>query len=86
MKCVQCSKDHNGTEKVCEGCVKDAMTLMEGCLGGRPTPEQVYRIFDMGGCGVSPLEQFKPRRVVNPCEVATDIMERYSNTLGTLSQ
>lgn len=69
MNCVQCSKDHNGTEKVCNGCVADAMTIMEGCLGGRPTPEQVYRLFDMGGCGVSPLEQFKPVVRKRPVEV-----------------
>lgn len=58
--CVQCSRDHGGEEKVCDECVRDAMLLMETALGGRPTPAQVYRLFDMGGCGVSPLEQFRP--------------------------
>jgi hypothetical protein len=74
MKCVQCERTHSGSEKVCEGCVEDAMRLMEGALGGRPTAAQVYRMFDMGGCGVSPLEQFRPRcdrKKVTTCCVGT---------------
>lgn len=59
MNCVQCSKEMNCKgESVCDGCVSAAMTLMEGCLGGRPTAAQVYRMFDMGGAGC--LEQFRP--------------------------
>lgn len=59
MNCVQCSKEMNcNGESVCDGCVSAAMTLMEGCLGGRPTAAQVYRMFDMGGAGC--MEQFRP--------------------------
>jgi hypothetical protein len=61
MRCVQCEKEHDGAEKVCDGCVGDAIRLMGGCLGGEISAEMIYRIFDMGGCGVSPMEQFRMR-------------------------
>lgn len=53
MICEQCGCEHAGKEEVCEQCVEGAMRRMEGQLGGRPTKEQIYRIFDMGGCGMA---------------------------------
>jgi len=58
MNCVQCSKEMNcNGATVCEGCVSAAMTVIEGALGGRPTPGQIYRMFDMGGAGT--LDSFR---------------------------
>lgn len=55
VKCVQCENEHTGSEQVCEFCIEDAMRLVEGQLGGRPTVQQIARMFDMGGGGCAPV-------------------------------
>ena len=52
MRCSQCMRP--SPYSVCDAYVEAAGIQIEGALGGRPTPQQIARIFDMGGAGIAP--------------------------------